>query len=106
MTASLVYVLPYWIWPGRFTLQFLDVLERYGVTPGMILGFPTVLLATALILAAPLILAAAVLSRGRKSGALYAVYVVAALIPLLLMRLTLFIIADKAPFEVPATTAP
>ncbi len=106
LAASLVYVLPYWRWPGRFTLPFLDVLERYGVTPGMILGFPTVLLATALILAAPLILAAAMLSRGKRSGALYAVYIVAALTPLLLMRLTLTIIASKAPFSLPASTVP
>lgn len=101
--ASLVYVLPYWRWPGRFTLQSLEVLERYGVTPGMVLGFPTVVLATTLILAAPLILAAAMLSRGRRSGALYAVYVVAALVPLLLTRLTLSIAASKAPFSLPAT---
>ncbi len=106
LAATAVYLLPYWRWPGRFTLQFLEVVERYGVTPSMVLGFPTLVLMSALITLAPLLLAAAMVSRGRRAAALYTVYVVAGLAPILLMRVILFMVQDKAPFQPPTTTLP
>lgn len=98
---------PFWLWPGRFHHSVLSLMERYAVTPSMVLGIPTNPLLTLAVTFSPLLAAALATSRGRASTVVFAVlYLVASLLPFVLMRVVLGIIESRAPQPLPARIVP
>ncbi|MET1128550.1 MAG: alpha/beta fold hydrolase [Thermoproteota archaeon] len=107
LVSAAVFAAPFWVWPGRFSLSLLDLMERYAVTPSEALGAPTHVILTVLVLAAPLLLALYMLAARRGSGIAAAVlYVLFSLAPFAIMRLMLGNIASRSPQPLAAETVP
>jgi dienelactone hydrolase len=108
LASVAAFAAPFWWWPGRFALGITGFMERYGVTPSLAAGVPSLGLGTAALAAAPL--AAGFLAclrgsrRSRLAGA--AVYLALALPPYLLARMVLAAIASRAPWPLPAHVIP
>lgn len=99
--STILYVallsMPYYSWPGRFTLSILEALDRYGATPGLLIGAPTLEASTALIaLGAALIAASVVVESRLWLAAAGAAYTASALAPHILVRLTIDAIESQA----------
>ena len=95
--------LPYYRWPERFSLSLLETLDRYGATLAGETGIPALHLATAAIALAPIALQASVLASGsRMKAALALLFLMLALAPYALARITVNAILEEAGVVVPA----
>lgn len=107
LLAVMLAGVPFWVWPGRFSLGILGLLERYAVTPSVAFDVPTLPLLTAAMLATPLLLAASVLVVRRiASWLLLSLYILSVMAIYGLMRVVVGIIEDNAPQEIPARLLP
>ncbi len=85
----------------------MSLMERYAVTPSMVLGIPTNPLLSLAVALSPVLAAALATSRGKASTAALAVlYLVASLLPFILMRVVLSVIESRALQPMPARVVP
>ncbi len=105
--SAAAFASPFWLWPGRFHHSVLSLMERYAVTPSMVLGIPTNPLLSLAVALSPVLAAALATSRGKASTAALAVlYLVASLLPFILMRVVLSVIESRALQPMPARVVP
>ncbi len=105
--AAILYVLPFWSWPGRFSLSLLSVIERFGVTPSMAMGVPSLPILTTVVLLSPLLAASTVLAGRSRLGVVTAIlYTIASLTPFILMRVVIGLIRENALQAMPDTIIP
>ena len=105
--AAVLYVLPFWSWPGRFSLSLLSVMERFGVTPSMAMGVPSLQVLTLAVIISPLMVASAVLAGRKRLGVVASIlYTLVSLAPFILMRIVIGLIRENALQATPDTVIP